>query len=163
MFRHLTMRGISSVGRASGWQPEGQGFKSPILHFALWQQAAGCSRPRQKRPQLALRFCSIREAPSALLKQIEARQPLATAGQLLFLVDKRSIPRQRFPRSQRIACVTPAFQGIQGLSSLFVLRTPLTTSVFSTTDQTSISLFRSLEWSWVPLHQAFDRSGTAKG
>jgi hypothetical protein len=25
--------GISSVGRASGWQPEGQGFKSPILHF----------------------------------------------------------------------------------------------------------------------------------
>jgi hypothetical protein len=26
-------RGISSVGRASGWQPEGQGFKSPILHF----------------------------------------------------------------------------------------------------------------------------------
>jgi hypothetical protein len=27
------VRGISSVGRASGWQPEGQGFKSPILHF----------------------------------------------------------------------------------------------------------------------------------
>src|ERR1700722_6790375 len=26
-------RGISSVGRASGWQPEGQGFKSPILHL----------------------------------------------------------------------------------------------------------------------------------
>lgn len=26
-------RGISSVGRASGWQPEGQGFESPILHF----------------------------------------------------------------------------------------------------------------------------------
>ena len=25
-------RGISSVGRASGWQPEGQGFESPILH-----------------------------------------------------------------------------------------------------------------------------------
>ncbi len=24
--------GISSIGRASGWQPEGQGFKSPILH-----------------------------------------------------------------------------------------------------------------------------------
>ncbi len=24
--------GISSVGRASGWQPEGQGFESPILH-----------------------------------------------------------------------------------------------------------------------------------
>ena len=29
---HLA-RGISSVGRASGWQPEGQGFESPILHF----------------------------------------------------------------------------------------------------------------------------------
>ena len=26
-------RGISSIGRASGWQPEGQGFESPILHF----------------------------------------------------------------------------------------------------------------------------------
>ena len=25
--------GISSVGRASGWQPEGQGFESPILHL----------------------------------------------------------------------------------------------------------------------------------
>ena len=24
--------GISSIGRASGWQPEGQGFESPILH-----------------------------------------------------------------------------------------------------------------------------------
>ena len=29
----INSRGISSVGRASGWQPEGQGFKSPILHF----------------------------------------------------------------------------------------------------------------------------------
>ena len=28
-----TSRGISSIGRASGWQPEGQGFESPILHF----------------------------------------------------------------------------------------------------------------------------------
>ena len=31
---HLA-RGISSVGRASGWQPEGQGFEPPILHFNL--------------------------------------------------------------------------------------------------------------------------------
>ena len=31
MSEYLT-RGISSVGRASGWQPEGQGFKSPQLH-----------------------------------------------------------------------------------------------------------------------------------
>jgi hypothetical protein len=29
----VEIRGISSVGRASGWQPEGQGFKSPILHL----------------------------------------------------------------------------------------------------------------------------------
>lgn len=29
------IRGISSVGRASGWQPEGQGFESPILHSNL--------------------------------------------------------------------------------------------------------------------------------
>src|SRR5487761_1465623 len=31
--RAIRPRGISSVGRASGWQPEGQGFKSPILHL----------------------------------------------------------------------------------------------------------------------------------
>lgn len=30
---YRSLRGISSVGRASGWQPEGQGFESPILHF----------------------------------------------------------------------------------------------------------------------------------
>ena len=35
LFRHPAYWGISSVGRASGWQPEGQGFKSPILHFLL--------------------------------------------------------------------------------------------------------------------------------
>ena len=29
-FRNI--RGISSVGRASEWHSEGQGFKSPILH-----------------------------------------------------------------------------------------------------------------------------------
>ena len=34
MSENLT-RGISSVGRASGWQPEGQGFESPILHSNL--------------------------------------------------------------------------------------------------------------------------------
>ena len=34
MSEYLT-RGISSVGRASGWQPEGQGFESPILHSNL--------------------------------------------------------------------------------------------------------------------------------
>lgn len=28
-----TIRGISSAGRAFGWQPKGQGFESPILHF----------------------------------------------------------------------------------------------------------------------------------
>ncbi len=29
----LIVWGISSVGRASGWQPEGHRFKSVILHF----------------------------------------------------------------------------------------------------------------------------------
>ena len=40
-------RGISSVGRASGWQPEGQGFKSPILHSsraAILTRVAALSR-----------------------------------------------------------------------------------------------------------------------
>ena len=27
------MRGISSAGRATGWQSVGQGFESPILHL----------------------------------------------------------------------------------------------------------------------------------
>ena len=35
-------RGISSVGRASGWQPEGQGFESPILHSCSLTAAIGC-------------------------------------------------------------------------------------------------------------------------
>ena len=35
------IRGISSVGRASGWQPEGQGFESPI--FALPAAPEGAS------------------------------------------------------------------------------------------------------------------------
>ena len=39
---HLA-RGISSVGRASGWQPEGQGFASPILHFNLLTNEDFCS------------------------------------------------------------------------------------------------------------------------
>ena len=40
MFRHLSIRGISSAGRAFGWQPKGQGFKSPILHL----KTRGCPR-----------------------------------------------------------------------------------------------------------------------
>ena len=30
---HIDTWGISSVGRASGWQPEGQRFEPAILHF----------------------------------------------------------------------------------------------------------------------------------
>jgi hypothetical protein len=40
--------GISSVGRASGWQPEGQGFKSPILHFS-WPRKLGLSQAELAR------------------------------------------------------------------------------------------------------------------
>lgn len=32
-FLEILMWGFSSVGRASGLQPEGQGFESPNLHF----------------------------------------------------------------------------------------------------------------------------------
>ena len=35
-------RGISSVGRASGWQPEGQRFEPAILHF-MTLGAFGCA------------------------------------------------------------------------------------------------------------------------
>lgn len=32
MIEWRVLWGISSVGRAFGWQPKGQGFESPILH-----------------------------------------------------------------------------------------------------------------------------------
>ena len=49
---HLA-RGISSVGRASGWQPEGQGFESPILHSNLpTYKVSACQRKRYDRKAL---------------------------------------------------------------------------------------------------------------
>ncbi len=38
-------RGISSVGRAFGWQPKGQGFEPPILHFLIYMWAQSCLGP----------------------------------------------------------------------------------------------------------------------
>ena len=52
MFRHLSIRGISSAGRAFGWQPKGQGFKSPILHL----KTRGC-------PWVFL-FCNLKNLPA---------------------------------------------------------------------------------------------------
>ncbi len=40
-----TCRGISSVGRASGWQPEGQGFESPILPSPVLRVAYPITQP----------------------------------------------------------------------------------------------------------------------
>lgn len=52
--------GISSVGRASGWQPEGQGFESPILHFFILHYLAGCRKPLQNRGFLAVVILLLR-------------------------------------------------------------------------------------------------------
>ena len=49
LFRHPAYWGISSVGRASGWQPEGQGFESPILHSACVHHLAPGRKPLQNR------------------------------------------------------------------------------------------------------------------
>lgn len=50
------VRGISSVGRASGWQPEGQGFESPILHIEISRAVATGSRPLQIKARV---FCAL--------------------------------------------------------------------------------------------------------
>src|SRR4249920_2620818 len=44
------LRGRSSAGRASGWQPEGQGFEPPRLHErGPWRTPATCGKcpPRE--------------------------------------------------------------------------------------------------------------------
>ena len=65
--------GISSVGRASGWQPEGQGFKSPILH------QHSCYRNMFEKHRFRIKL------PSP--------EPLATSRNFLISVDGRSANR----------------------------------------------------------------------
>ena len=65
--------GISSVGRASGWQPEGQGFKSPILH------QHSCHRNMFKKHRFRIKL------PSP--------DPIATSRNFLISVNGRSSNR----------------------------------------------------------------------
>ena len=60
-------RGISSVGRASGWQPEGQGFESPILHSNLPTYEASVSQRKlyDRKALLAVEYFMNRQVHSS--------------------------------------------------------------------------------------------------
>ncbi len=60
-------RGISSVGRASGWQPEGQGFESPILHSNLPTCEASVSQRKlyDRKALLAVEYFMNRQVHSS--------------------------------------------------------------------------------------------------
>ena len=60
-------RGISSVGRASGWQPEGQGFESPILHSNLLTYEASVSQRKlyDRKALLAVEYFMNRQVHSS--------------------------------------------------------------------------------------------------
>lgn len=69
-------RGISSVGRAFGWQPKGQGFESLILHCVT----ACCGVAYANRPDLLPITCHCeRVRHAATIRFLSGRAPAVVA------------------------------------------------------------------------------------